>query len=419
MKKKYIITFLFLLFFNINTIKAQNESVNDASGSSGNGKYEYLFEVTRYGKETEDASYKSFEDFYNPLCKANGADCQYYVAGINSANNSTSNAKDYADQTTGANKTKYKSFYLKNGTFNELRDFLKNNNCGNQRCIDYVFNNYSLKDIVEYDKGSNQHKIYEELKGTAGYTNCSYKFATKNSGELELNIDFKKNTEMLPTIITDNKVMFMFRKANYNDELYDELYGKVYLREEEESSSNNFIQQFYDEFDSNNTCPELCFVNDGFDNGWYQTFDIEKTLDGKNSYLYYQCTQNGQNPGIKSIADDYESYLQKNEVNLFTDCKTMFNADAGSKRLFELLRFAKNLVHLFIPLLLLGLGTLDFAKAIFSGSEDDMKKAQSKFIKRVIIAICIFLIPTLLKVILTIANEVWGNIDTTFCGILD
>ena len=68
--------------------------------------------------------------------------------------------------------------------------------------------------------------------------------------------------------------------------------------------------------------------------------------------------------------------------------------------------------------MLFGLGTLDFAKAIFAGSEDNMKKAQSKFIMRVMVAICIFLIPTLIKLILTIASGIWGNISPDFCGIL-
>ena len=50
-----------------------------------------------------------------------------------------------------------------------------------------------------------------------------------------------------------------------------------------------------------------------------------------------------------------------------------------------------NIVKIGIPILLIGLGTLDFSKAIFSGKEDDMKKNQEKFIKRIIISVCIFL----------------------------
>jgi hypothetical protein len=72
-----------------------------------------------------------------------------------------------------------------------------------------------------------------------------------------------------------------------------------------------------------------------------------------------------------------------------------------------------------IPILLIGLGVADFTKAVFSNSEDNMKKTQEKFIKRVLIGICIFLIPTLLQFVLTIANSVWGNISVDLCGILN
>ena len=68
--------------------------------------------------------------------------------------------------------------------------------------------------------------------------------------------------------------------------------------------------------------------------------------------------------------------------------------------------------------MLLALGSLDFAQAVFASNEDGVKKAQSKFIKRLVIAVVIFLIPSFLGVILRIANSIWGNIDPTFCGIL-
>ena len=84
MKKKYIITFLFLLFLNINTIKAQNESVNNASGSSENGKHEYYFEKSEFGSETD------FTLFYSNVCipaGSNQANCQ--VVCENGAKGST------------------------------------------------------------------------------------------------------------------------------------------------------------------------------------------------------------------------------------------------------------------------------------------------------------------------------------------
>lgn len=77
-----------------------------------------------------------------------------------------------------------------------------------------------------------------------------------------------------------------------------------------------------------------------------------------------------------------------------------------------------NIIKFGIPIILIGLGTLDFVQAIFSGKEDGMKKAQSKFIKRIIISVVIFLVPTLLKLLLDIADGVWGDFGTDLCNLI-
>ena len=86
--------------------------------------------------------------------------------------------------------------------------------------------------------------------------------------------------------------------------------------------------------------------------------------------------------------------------------------------MLKILHDAVNLVKILVPLILIALGIVDFAKAVFGSKEDDMKKSASRFIKRVIIAIVIFFIPSFLNVILTIAHSIWGNIDPSLCGII-
>lgn len=69
-----------------------------------------------------------------------------------------------------------------------------------------------------------------------------------------------------------------------------------------------------------------------------------------------------------------------------------------------------------IPILLIGLLIYDFATAVFAGADDKIKKAQSKAIKRVIIAIAIFFVPTLINFVFNIVNEVWGK-ELETCGL--
>lgn len=98
----------------------------------------------------------------------------------------------------------------------------------------------------------------------------------------------------------------------------------------------------------------------------------------------------------------------------YTNCGEIIGSDMS-----ELLRNIVNVSRILIPILLNVLGIVDFAKAIFSGNEEGMKKAQAKFIKRLIIGVVIFLIPSLLKLVLNVAHKIWPVIDNTLCGIID
>ena len=76
-----------------------------------------------------------------------------------------------------------------------------------------------------------------------------------------------------------------------------------------------------------------------------------------------------------------------------------------------------NIIKIVVPIILLGFGIVDFAKAVFSGSDDDMKKSQKNFIKRLGIAILIFFVPTIIDLLLAVANKVWGIISPDSCGL--
>ena len=68
-----------------------------------------------------------------------------------------------------------------------------------------------------------------------------------------------------------------------------------------------------------------------------------------------------------------------------------------------------NMIRIAVPILLIGLITYDFATAVFAGADDKINKAKSRAIKRVIIAIVIFFVPTLVNFVFNIVNEVWGT----------
>ena len=105
-------------------------------------------------------------------------------------------------------------------------------------------------------------------------------------------------------------------------------------------------------------------------------------------------------------------YDNEKESIVIVDCLDLFSDNFISN-----LNSILFIIRIAIPILLIVLGILDFVKAIFAGKEDEMKKAQSNFIRRVIAAIVVFLIPTLVNFLLEIANGIWNNIDPNSCKI--
>ena len=64
-----------------------------------------------------------------------------------------------------------------------------------------------------------------------------------------------------------------------------------------------------------------------------------------------------------------------------------------------------------VPVLLIILSVLDFIKAIAADNEDEVKKVTGKFVKRLIVAVVIFLVPLFLEFLLGI----FGINTNNFC----
>ena len=86
-------------------------------------------------------------------------------------------------------------------------------------------------------------------------------------------------------------------------------------------------------------------------------------------------------------------------------------------KIMEYINEAMSIIRIAVPALLVGLIIFDFASALFASSEEKMKKAQGKVIKRIIIAIVIFFVPTLINLVLNIVNDVWSNANYEICGL--
>lgn len=61
-------------------------------------------------------------------------------------------------------------------------------------------------------------------------------------------------------------------------------------------------------------------------------------------------------------------------------------------------------IHIIVPIMVLALGIFDFFKAIIASKEDEMKKAQKRFIIRLIAGVLVFLAPTIVNLVITMLN---------------
>ena len=78
-----------------------------------------------------------------------------------------------------------------------------------------------------------------------------------------------------------------------------------------------------------------------------------------------------------------------------------------------------NWVKILVPILIILLSSMDFFKAVFANEDDAMKKAYGRLIKRLMIAVVIFLIPSLLEwLIKNVLPEIFDNWFLDWCPSL-
>lgn len=88
-------------------------------------------------------------------------------------------------------------------------------------------------------------------------------------------------------------------------------------------------------------------------------------------------------------------------------CNGILAGDFG-----DIVRKALNFLKFLVPIIIIGLTMIDFLKAIIAQDNKEINKAGNKLVKRIIIGIIIFLVPTILEFVLDLAGIPFGT-----CGI--
>ena len=111
--------------------------------------------------------------------------------------------------------------------------------------------------------------------------------------------------------------------------------------------------------------------------------------------------------GVMLTGDDVCD-LDDPNCDLFKVCGLLLGFKDDPDSIRSLLNDILKYVRIIVPILIVLLGSFDFGRAMLSGKEDEMKKAQITFIKRIVAGVVIFFIPALVNVIMWIANNIWS-----------
>ena len=158
-------------------------------------------------------------------------------------------------------------------------------------------------------------------------------------------------------------------------------------------------------------CPAKIYNYIFYDKNWNGDPDFTKT------YTYWLLE-------LGDVEDPDDSFFDESSHTVYdfkSDCKGETVAPEGCKDLIDedVRKYINDImtyIKIGIPILLIGLIVYDLATAIFAGSDDKINKAKGRAVKRIIIAVIIFFIPTLINFVFDLVNNVWST-KFEICGL--
>ena len=88
-------------------------------------------------------------------------------------------------------------------------------------------------------------------------------------------------------------------------------------------------------------------------------------------------------------------------------------------KILELVTLIVNIIKIGVPILLIIFGMLDLGKAVIAQKEDEIKKGQAIFVKRLVAAVLVFLVVFIVQVVFNLVaddgddenNNMWHCVD--------
>ena len=158
------------------------------------------------------------------------------------------------------------------------------------------------------------------------------------------------------------------------------------------------------------SCPSSIYAS-GEKGDFNFVYTVEKHTPGVNHFYKLNYKDSNLSPNEQYTEDGNKSQIDLTEIETGEpmNCETLKDSDT-----YKIIRDVFTWIQIAAPIMLIIFGVLDFGKAIASSDADAMKKAQSTFVKRVIIVAAIILLPFIMDLMFSLLDGIMGN-DT--CGI--
>ena len=348
---------------------------------------------------------------------------------------------------------------------NDLMTYLNGLKCTKDdgdviECYQYVALSYCGNNTERFTKTSDQ--VCQELSKLDGQTNDVKIAKKKSNGENYVyrpcNVTFKAVGKEISDIFELRMVWYEYN--NFFDATVDEnsftlaIIGKERGRVSSTKSDTNNHFYLYSKSTSNSSIKSyddflklmkskvsagvcsskelgvLCLGNNkssyhGDEFNWYYE-ENEDNCTTENGYIEDVSQTVGNDSDNSEIeytdlAEKLINYAESmvvkgNGLKEFASCDDLLAG--GKNSIVNILKVVVNIIKFIVPVMFVVLGSMDFIQAIFAQDDGGMKKAQTRFIKRLIVAVVIFLVPYALRLVLTVANGIWPFISPDFCGIL-
>lgn len=210
---------------------------------------------------------------------------------------------------------------------------------------------------------------------------------TENNGKLQFENIIHKNislgTEIGPTLHSGLlKDYFLDSSGHLNCDIARSFNLKMLIGKDEKGSiANGYGGYLYGSKMTEEEAKDGMFLQIGYQYKDYYSVDVQVNANDSGN-------------------DDIDIGMSQGDM----DCDGILAGRTG-----EFLKNTLNFIKFLVPIIIIGFTIIDFIKAIASQDDKEIKKASDKLIKRVIIGIVIFLLPSLLEYALKIADIPYGT----------